>query len=241
MAQWLGHAFGMRKTQSQISSLPGSEQRFDPRTPASQKGIPRLRNTQTLVSPVFPVKCMWYKILACSVKAPLERLLPTGAQEQPGWRDSAAPRSPLGQSGHRGAAPTKATDVSVPSAPSVLACERSAVRAARARCSSLPACRHTLSSTGHHSAGTARADRHKAVSRHVARIQQNCPAEALLGTPAEVVSPVLPSACTSERGRWRGHLGSRPGSDSPDFRVQGGDSTRHALSPCFFNSPPTSN
>ena len=76
MAQWLGHPFGMRRTQSPIFSLPSSEQRFDPRTPTYQKGIPRLRNTQTFVSPVFPVKHMWYKILAYSVEAPLEGMLP---------------------------------------------------------------------------------------------------------------------------------------------------------------------
>lgn len=84
-----------------------------------------------------------------------------------------------------------------------------------------------------------RAHTHQATSQHAARIQPNCPAKAILGTPAEVVSPVLLSACTSEGGRWRGHLHSRPGSDSPEIRVQGGDSTRHiALSPYFFIALP---
>lgn len=168
-----GHPFGMKKTQSQISSLLGSEQRFHPRTLPPKRVTP----VWEILKCLFP-QCMWYKTLACWAEALPEH--------------TTAPARP-------------------------------------------PA----LSSTGHHSTGTVQADTHKATSQHAVRIQQNCPAKAILATPAEVVPQVLLSACTSERGRWRGHLSSRPGFDSPEFRVQGGDSTRHtALSLYFFYSPP---
>lgn len=74
-------AAGKRKTQGQTSSLPGPEQGLGSRPPASQRGIPRLRNTHKFSSPTSPVARAWCKIRAYCLQDPLAIMfqLPPGA------------------------------------------------------------------------------------------------------------------------------------------------------------------
>lgn len=65
---------GKRKTRGQNSPLPGPEQGLGSRPPASQRGIPRLRNTHTFASPTSPVARVWCKIRANCLQAPLDHI-----------------------------------------------------------------------------------------------------------------------------------------------------------------------
>lgn len=162
---------------------------------------------------------MWDKILAYSAEALLECLLPTSHMST--WvSKGSALHNPWGQ-GQSG------TGQPLLPKPWMSSCQTHwASRSPSTQPQDLlehqaapAACPHfvPLDSTG-----TARVDMHKATYQHVARMQQNCPVKAPLGTNFRVGDPSSAlDLCLWEK-EWRGHLGSSPGSDSSNFRVQEG-------------------